>query len=128
QIQRLYAETAIILRRNIEQEQSLFYSFARKIAASNTRGIGPYPGETGWSTNVIADLMEAHKDSGSVFKRIKALSNHFSPPPGASNMYRRFYASLEEFERNLHQYVHVEINILFPKVIQWEKQFGCRIA
>ncbi|WP_311196080.1 hemerythrin domain-containing protein [Antarcticibacterium sp. 1MA-6-2] len=63
-----------------------------------------------------------------MFKKISTLSNNFTPPPGACNTYRAFYAKLEEFEQDLHQHVHLENNILFPKAIALGKEFSLREA
>ncbi len=58
----------------------------------------------------------------SSFRRIAEFSNNYTPPEGACNTYRAFYAKLDEFEQDLHQHVHLENNILFPKALQLEKE------
>ena len=67
--------------------------------------------------------MEAeHEDAGELLRKIAKLSNNYTPPEGACNTYRAFYAKLDEFEQDLHQHVHLENNILFPKALQLEKE------
>jgi regulator of cell morphogenesis and NO signaling len=59
-----------------------------------------------------------HSGAGALMARIRELTNGFTPPPGACNTYQVAYAELEAFERDLHQHVHLENNILFPKALK----------
>ncbi len=68
-------------------------------------------------------MMEAdHEEAGEIFRQIAKLTNNYTPPAGACNTYRAFYSNLEEFEQDLHQHVHLENNILFPKALKLEKE------
>jgi regulator of cell morphogenesis and NO signaling len=69
-------------------------------------------------------MEEEHENAGDIFKEIKKLSNNFTPPEGACNTFKALYAKLEEFEQDLHQHIHLENNILFPKAIILEKKVG----
>ena len=48
------------------------------------------------------------------------LSHHYTTPKGACPTYHAFYDGLHEFEQDLHQHIHLENNILFPRAIQLE--------
>jgi regulator of cell morphogenesis and NO signaling len=66
-------------------------------------------------------MKEEERDAaGDVFKRISELTNTYQTPEGACNTFKAFYAKLEEFEADLHQHVHLENNILFPKATYLE--------
>ena len=68
-------------------------------------------------------MMEAeHEDAGEILRQIFQLSDGYTPPSGACNTYRAFYAKLQEFEEDLHHHVHLENNILFPKALVLQKQ------
>ena len=54
-------------------------------------------------------------------EEIRRLSADFTPPTDACTSYRVLFAKLNEFEQDLHQHVHLENNILFPKSIALEK-------
>jgi regulator of cell morphogenesis and NO signaling len=51
---------------------------------------------------------------------IRSLSSDYTPPVGACPTFLNFYSSLREFEQDLHQHIHLENNILFPKAIALE--------
>ena len=48
-------------------------------------------------------------------KQIRQLSRDFTVPADGCTTYRVAMQELEAFERDLHQHVHLENNILFPK-------------
>ena len=51
------------------------------------------------------------------FRRLRTLTRDFAPPEGACNTFRALFAGLEELERDLHEHVHIENNILFPRAL-----------
>jgi regulator of cell morphogenesis and NO signaling len=50
------------------------------------------------------------------------LTAAYTPPESACFSYRTLYSALKEFEADLHQHVHLENNILFPRAIAMESQ------
>ena len=63
-----------------------------------------------------------HELVGGFMEEINQLSNSYSPPADACSSYQVLYSKLDEFEKDLHQHVHLENNILFPKAIQLAKE------
>src|SRR5207253_88090 len=49
------------------------------------------------------------------------ISNGYTPPPDACLSYRTLYRALADFEADMHQHVHLENNILFPRAIEMER-------
>jgi regulator of cell morphogenesis and NO signaling len=66
---------------------------------------------------LVGEMETEHTAAGELMARIRELSNGFNTPRDACNTYRVAYAELEAFERDLHQHVHLENNVLFPKVL-----------
>jgi regulator of cell morphogenesis and NO signaling len=56
-----------------------------------------------------------HETVGNLMLEIRKLSNDFTPPSNACTTYKLSYNELREFEQDLHQHIHLENNILFPK-------------
>ncbi|MEQ9104115.1 MAG: iron-sulfur cluster repair di-iron protein [Rhodothermales bacterium] len=65
----------------------------------------------------LGELEQEHTEAGEAMARIRALSGDYTPPEGACNTFRAAYAGLKEFEEDLHAHVHLENNILFPKLM-----------
>lgn len=69
------------------------------------------PGE-----DLLKELEDEHDHAGSIMKQLEELSNGFTPPTGACTSYRIYFKTLKEFQDDLHMHVHLENNVLFPKV------------
>ncbi len=74
--------------------------------------------------NPITMMKHDHNLEGERFREIAKLSNNYTPPEDACNTYRVAFAMLKEFEEDLHEHIHLENNILFPKAIALEKELN----
>jgi regulator of cell morphogenesis and NO signaling len=103
----------------MKEEHILFpYIVALENAVSNGR---PRPRSAFGTVSNPVHMMELEHDSaGAALKEISALSSNYGPPEGACFSYRTLYAALQEFETDLHQHIHLENNILFPRAIALE--------
>jgi len=66
----------------------------------------------------IGNIERSFTLSADTFKEIAKVSSNYSLPDGACNSYRFLYENLNEFEHELHKYIHFEKNILFPKLLK----------
>ena len=62
-------------------------------------------------------LEEEHDRAGAALARLRALSRGFAVPEDGCTTYRALYEGLARFERELHEHVHLENNVLFPRVV-----------
>ncbi len=69
----------------------------------------------------VTIMEQEHDHAGSLMEEIRTLSNNYKAPADACTTYQLTYASLQAFEIDLHQHVHLENNILFPKAIELMK-------
>lgn len=72
--------------------------------------------------NPLAVMTLEHDAAGDVLREIRKLSKNFAVPADACPSYQTLYAALEEFEVDLHQHIHLENNILFPRALALEDQ------
>ena len=71
--------------------------------------------------NILApiSMMESeHTEAGELMEKLKTITNNYTPAETACTTHRITLMELKEFEENLHQHVHLENNILFPKAIK----------
>lgn len=59
-----------------------------------------------------------HDSAGDALKKMRALTSGFVTPEGGCNTFRASLAGLEELEADLHEHVHLESNVLFPRALQ----------
>ena len=76
----------------------------------------------------IIDMEDDDEDADITMAKIKRLTNNYTPPADACTTFKLLYSSLHAFEIDLHQYVHLENNILFPKALILEKEIQRRVS
>jgi regulator of cell morphogenesis and NO signaling len=72
------------------------------------------------AANPIRIMIFDHDKAGEILHELRKLSRGYRVPDDACVSYKTFYESLEVFEQDLHQHIHLENNILFPKAIALE--------
>jgi regulator of cell morphogenesis and NO signaling len=70
----------------------------------------------------IAQLRAEHDAVGDLFKEIRTLTGGYAAPDDACNSYRAMLTGLEEMELDLHEHIHKENNVLFPRTLELEQQ------
>jgi regulator of cell morphogenesis and NO signaling len=70
---------------------------------------------------VIRELVAEHDTAGDMIKKIREITNDFTPPAHACGTYRLVYNRLEALESDLFEHIHLENNILFPRVLSENK-------
>ncbi|MBP7146146.1 MAG: iron-sulfur cluster repair di-iron protein [Acidobacteria bacterium] len=64
------------------------------------------------------DVLEREHDAaGAALVRMRSLTGGYAAPPDACNTLRALLSGLAELERDIHQHVHEENNVLFPAVL-----------
>jgi regulator of cell morphogenesis and NO signaling len=65
----------------------------------------------------FAKLETEHENAGAALARFAELTDGYTPPDWACNTFRAMYDALARLERDMHQHVHKENNILFPRAL-----------
>ena len=66
----------------------------------------------------IEKLQAVYQTEKERFEEIARVSDDFTPPEGACTTYRVAFQMLNEFDEYLQLYIHLENNILFPKLFK----------
>lgn len=122
EINRLFNEVAQELAAHLKKEELILFPFIKQLVKADKEGVKANQPHFCTVNNPIAMMEEEHENAGDILKEIKKLSNNYTPPEGACNTFKALYAKLDEFEQDLHQHIHLENNILFPKAILLEKK------
>lgn len=69
----------------------------------------------GWITQPIAVMEAEHREAGEALARIRELTNDYTAPDWACPTFRGLYFGLAELEREMHEHVHLENYVLFPR-------------
>lgn len=118
-----FHEAADELNGHMCKEEQILFPYIKQLvsAKSNKSSI---PGSVFETIKNPINMMEHEHDVvGDIFKTIRELSNNYAAPEDGCTTYKVSYLKLKEFEEDLHQHIHLENNILFPKSIKLENQF-----
>ena len=63
-------------------------------------------------------MLRDHDQTGEELRALRALTNDLQPPEEACFSWRALYRAMAELESDLHQHIHLENNILFPRAQQ----------
>jgi len=92
----------------MKEEMILFPAIVRMEAGSNA-------GVTCSIEHPIARMEYEHESAGRALAQMRHLTLDYYIPEEACNTYRALFAALVELEADLHQHIHLENNILFPR-------------
>ena len=70
--------------------------------------------------NPIRMMMMEHDRAGEILKEIRQVSNGFKVPADGCISYETLYKALVALEQDLHEHIHLENNILFPRAAELE--------
>jgi regulator of cell morphogenesis and NO signaling len=119
-IQQTFEGLSSELTSHMMKEEHILFPYI--IALENAVSSGqPKPRPVFGTVSNPVHMMELeHESAGAAIKTISELSVNYTPPEGACFSYKTLYSALKEFESDLHQHVHLENNILFPRAIGME--------
>jgi regulator of cell morphogenesis and NO signaling len=104
----------------MKEEMMLFPYIVRMEEASIEKGpVAPSP--FGSVANPVAMMMHEHDSAGGALRGLRQASNGYAAPPDACISFQTLYRALSELEADLHQHIHLENNILFPRAIEMER-------
>lgn len=76
---------------------------------------------TGPLRDQIEQLRDEHQVVGVLFARLKELTDDWAVPEGACGSYRMMLDGLATMQRDLHEHIHKENNVLFPRALELEQ-------
>jgi regulator of cell morphogenesis and NO signaling len=71
--------------------------------------------------NPVAMMMSEHDGAGAALRSMRQISNGYAAPPDACVSFQTLYQALAAFEADLHQHIHLENNLLFPRAVEMER-------
>jgi regulator of cell morphogenesis and NO signaling len=110
------------LEPHMMKEERILFPYIKGLETAVTeKGAMPFA-PFGQVRNPIAAMMREHEAAGEILKTIRKLSNDFVIPEDSCLSYSTLYNALQELEADLHQHIHLENNILFPRSLELEEK------
>jgi regulator of cell morphogenesis and NO signaling len=117
---RTFAALRADLLPHMMKEEQMLFPFLGRMAASSAAA--PLAIPFGSVQNPIRMMEMEHEAVGGLLVRLRKLTNGFTPPDDACNTFRGLYHAFADIERDTHEHIHVENNILHPRAIAMEKR------
>ena len=74
--------------------------------------------------NPIRQMEHEHESAGQALARLREVTREYVLPADACPTFKAMYEELRRMEADLHQHIHLENNVLFPRVIELEGVCG----
>lgn len=119
---RLVEEIYHEMSEHMEKEEQILFPFVKKLSYADNKADVLANASFGNVENPINMMVHEHEVVGKNLELLRKLSNDYTLPADACASYKLYFHMLEEFESDLFLHVHLENNILFPKVLEMTKQ------
>lgn len=109
------------LTMHMMKEEAVLFPYIVRMEESVIQRDPVLPPPFGSVQNPVAMMMHEHDSAGEALRSMRQASAGYAPPGDACISYQTLYKALEDFEKDLHQHIHLENNVLFPRAIEMEQ-------
>ena len=115
----LFQRLCTDLKPHMFKEEQILFPYIVRMAESQDPAalLAPF----GTVENPIRMMMMEHDTAGDILRRLRAVTSDYRVPSDGCISYQTLYQALEGFEKDLHQHIHLENNVLFPKAVELGK-------
>ncbi len=122
------ASTFRALREELEahmmKEERVLFPYIERLELLAAGG-GSLPASPFGSIQAPIGMMEhEHADAAQALARLRQLTGGYTPPADACDTFRGLYFGLAELEKALHEHIHLENNVLFPRATLLEEEMS----
>jgi regulator of cell morphogenesis and NO signaling len=96
---------------HLDKEEQIMFPHVLGLERDGVRG------PTAPLATPVRILIAEHHDTDDLLHRVRRIARDFQLEPDAVPGQRELYALLAELERDLHVHMHLEANVLFPRVL-----------
>lgn len=119
-VQQLLRQLFDDLKPHMFKEEQILFPFIVELEQS-VRQNRPAPfAPFGTLNNPIHMMMTEHDTAGEILRELRKLTSDYAVPADGCISFQTLYQALGAFEQDLHEHIHLENNILFPRATQLE--------
>ena len=118
-VARLYATLDTELTPHLEKEESiLFPMILANVTAASGKSAATAEQSCRSVAGPIAQMQYEHEKAGTVLDELRRATKGYALPTDACPTFAALYEELQKMEADLHQHIHLENNILFPRALE----------
>ncbi len=122
EVQNLFSALAGELSVHLMKEEQVLFPYVVRMEEAALAGEPTPPAMFGTVVSPVRMMMQEHDNAGEVLKKLRAVSKDYTVPADGCISYATLYDALRAFEGDLHQHIHLENNILFPRAVAMESR------
>ena len=115
-----FAGLASELTTHMMKEEMVLFPYVVRMEESAAANEPVLPSPFGSVRNPVQMMMHEHDNAGQALRELRHNSQGYTAPADACASFGALYRALAGFEADLHQHIHLENNILFPRAIEME--------
>ncbi|MFN7948063.1 MAG: iron-sulfur cluster repair di-iron protein [Blastocatellia bacterium] len=119
-LRELFLELRDELFTHLLKEEQVLFPWVLKMEDAVTAGLPVPPPFFRTVRNPVRMMMTEHDNAGDLLRLLRETANDYRLPADACFSYGALYQGLQALEADLHQHIHLENNILFPRAIEME--------
>ena len=120
EIEKLFGDVGREMIAHMQKEEQILFPYIEALERSADGHGSVEPPFFQTVRNPVRAMMKEHDAVGDLIKQIHKASDGYNTPADGCTSYQALYQDLRQFEADLHQHVHLENNILFPRAVELE--------
>jgi regulator of cell morphogenesis and NO signaling len=119
-LSRTFAALRAELEAHLMKEEMVLFPIIRGLELAKQQGRHAPAAHCGSVNNPIRVMEHEHDSAGRALEAMRQATGNYTLPADVCNTYRALFHALGELEADLHQHIHLENNILFPRAAALE--------
>lgn len=111
-VYKLFHTVKMELEAHLIEEETIQYPAINSYLRSNNEA------DLDKAINIINQLQDEHIGAGNILKELRETTNDYDVPTDGCTTYKLTYSKLQEMESDIFQHIHLESNILFPRLYE----------
>ncbi len=103
------------------KEEQVLFPYITRMEEAIAEGRAVPPPFFGTVRNPVRMMMTEHDTAGDLLRQLRGITKGYTTPPDGCVSFQTLYQALTAFEADLHQHIHLENNILFPRAVEMEE-------
>jgi len=120
QVQHLFQSLDTELSSHLMKEEQVLFPYIVAHEMHLREGAPKPQACFGSARSPIRQMEQEHESAGGALAKLHEVTHDYALPPDACPTFKAMYEELQRMEGDLHQHIHLENNILFPRAIELE--------
>lgn len=102
------------LEKHLKDEENLLFPYVKELETSTKNEKSAHEKDN--FQDILRVLYEEHDEAGEALSQIRRLTSNYILPEDACASFEALYENLQAIEDDLHEHVHLENTVLFPRI------------